>query len=148
VVHETAKQERCAQHEYRVGAWYFTTLDLPVVAGRAFDDRDAPDSVQVCIVNEAFVRSHVQGRSPIGLRLAIRPTGSAQAPPVVREIVGVARQVKGRPTETEDLIQIYVPLAQDTPGDIFMLVRGRRDGWKSLRHPCVRRWRAWTGSNW
>jgi putative ABC transport system permease protein len=32
--------------------------------------------------------------------------------------------VKGRPTETEDLIQIYVPLAQDTPGDIFMLVRG------------------------
>ncbi len=42
---------------------------------------------------------------------------------MVREIVGVARQVKGRPDEVEDLLQIYVPLAQNTPGDIFMIVR-------------------------
>ena len=74
-----------------------------------------PGSVQVCIVNEAFVRTYLQGdrrsacASPSGRRVA-------QAPPVVREIVGVARQVKGRPNETEDLIQIYVPLAQDTAG--------------------------------
>ncbi len=31
--------------------------------------------------------------------------------------------MKARPNEIEDLIQIYVPLAQDTPGDIFMVVR-------------------------
>jgi putative ABC transport system permease protein len=91
------------------------------VAGRAFDERDAPDSVQVCIVNEAFVRRYLQGRSPIGVRVTIRQTADAE--PVVREIVGVARQVKGRPDETEDLVQLYVPLAQDTPGDIFMVVR-------------------------
>lgn len=39
--------------------------------------------------------------------------------------------MKGRPDETEDLVQIYVPLAQDTPGDIFMVVRpapGRVEG--------------------
>ena len=82
-----------------------------------------PAGVQVCIVNEAFVRSYFQGRSPIGRRVAIRAAAPAQAPPVVREIVGVARQVKARPNEMEDLIQIYVPLAQDTPGDIFMVVR-------------------------
>ncbi|MGH8638038.1 MAG: ADOP family duplicated permease, partial [Burkholderiales bacterium] len=102
---------------------YFQTVDLPVVAGRGFNDRDRRDSVLVCIVNEAFVRGHLRGRSPIGLRVATRPTASAQAPPVVREIVGVARQVKGRPDETEDLVQIYVPLAQETTGDIFMVVR-------------------------
>jgi putative ABC transport system permease protein len=106
-----------------VSSAYFGTLDLPVVAGRGFDTRDAPDSLPVCIVNEAFVRRHLQGRSPIGVRVAMRPTRSAQGPAEVREIVGVARQVKGRATETEDLIQIYVPLAQNTPGDIFMLVR-------------------------
>ena len=76
---------------------YFQTLDLPIVAGRGFDDRDTGGSVAVCIVNEAFVRGHLQGRSPIGVRVALRPTGSPQEPPVVREIVGVARQVKGRP---------------------------------------------------
>ena len=102
---------------------YFATLDLPVVAGRSFNDRDTRDSVPVCIVNEAFVRGHLQGRSPIGLRVAIRPTASPQTPPVVREIVGVARQVKGRPDETEDLVQIYVPMAQNLVDDIFLVVR-------------------------
>lgn len=118
-----AESQRPTADYQIVSPTYFRTLDLPVVAGRGFDDRDAPDSVQVCIVNEAFVRGYLQGRSPIGLHVAIRPTASAEAPPVVREIVGVARQVKGRPNETEDLVQIYVPLAQDTPGDIFMVVR-------------------------
>ena len=116
---------------------YFRTLDLPVVTGRGFNDRDSRDSVPVCIVNEAFVRGYLQGRSPIGLRVAIRPTTSAQEPSVVREIVGVARQVKGRPDETEDLVQIYVPLGQDTMDDIFMVVRPRSGSADALA-PSVR----------
>jgi putative ABC transport system permease protein len=106
-----------------VSPTYFQTLDLPVVAGRAFDDRDTRDSVPVCIVNEAFVRRHLQGRSPIGLRVALRSTASAQAKPFVREIIGVARQVKGRPDETEDFFQIYAPMAQNLRDDIYLLVR-------------------------
>jgi putative ABC transport system permease protein len=102
---------------------YFDTLDLPVVTGRAFDERDRADSVPVCMVNEAFVRRFFQGRSPIGMRLVIRPTAAPRANPFIREIVGVARQVKGRPDETDDFLQIYVPLAQNTVGDIFLLVR-------------------------
>ena len=102
---------------------YFQTLDLPVVAGRAFDDRDAREGIRVCIVNEAFVRGYLQGRSPIGLRIAMRPAGVAQAEPVVREVVGVARQVKGRPDEREDLVQLYVPLAQDLRDDVYLVVR-------------------------
>ena len=102
---------------------YFRTVDLPLVAGRGFDAGDTGGGVPVCIVNEAFVRGYLQGRSPIGVRIAIRPTASSQAPPVVREIVGVARQVKGRPDETEDLVQIYVPMAQNLVDDIYLLVR-------------------------
>jgi hypothetical protein len=41
----------------------------------------------------------------------------------VSEIVGVARQVKGRPDETEDMIQIYVPNAQFMLDDIYLAVR-------------------------
>ena len=57
------------------------------------------------------------------MRVGIRRGPTPQSPAVVREIVGVARQVRARPNETEELIQLYVPLPQDTPGDIFMLVR-------------------------
>jgi hypothetical protein len=85
---------------------YFSTLDLPILAGRAFDRRDTRDGVPVCIVNEAFARGF-HGRSPIGQRVALRPASSPQAKPVVREIVGVARQVKGRPDENKDFIQLY-----------------------------------------
>jgi putative ABC transport system permease protein len=106
-----------------VSPTYFQTLDLPVVAGRGFSDRDARKSVPVCIVNEAFVRGPLQGRSPIGVRVAVRQSSSLTAPSVVREIVGVARQVKGRPDEAEELVQIYVPLAQDPLDDMFMVVR-------------------------
>jgi putative ABC transport system permease protein len=102
---------------------YFPTLHLPVVEGRGFDDRDTRASAPVCIVNEAFARAYGRGRSPIGLRVAVRPTGSPQAKPMVREIVGVARQVKGRPDETADLLQIYVPMAQNLMDDSYLLVR-------------------------
>jgi putative ABC transport system permease protein len=37
--------------------------------------------------------------------------------------VGVARQVKGRPDEAEDFVQLYVPFVQDPYDDIFLLVR-------------------------
>jgi putative ABC transport system permease protein len=102
---------------------YFETLDLPIVGGRAFDQRDRAGSAAVCMVNEAFVRRLFPGRSPLGMRLAIRPASAPQEKPVIREIVGVVRQVKGRPDETADFLQIYIPLAQNTVGDIFLLVR-------------------------
>jgi len=103
-----------------VSASYFNTLDLPIVTGRAFNDGDTAGGTLVCIVNEAFARRHLQGRSVIGGRIAVRaPSGLLQ----VREIVGVARQVKGRPDEAEDFVQLYVPFVQDPYDDIFLLVR-------------------------
>jgi putative ABC transport system permease protein len=100
---------------------YFETVDLPIVAGRAFTERDTASSTRVCIVNEAFVRHHLHGRTPIGARLLFQPPDSPD--PQIRQIVGVARQVKARPDETEDLIQIYTPLAQGGFDDIFLLAR-------------------------
>ena len=123
--------------EYQVvSPTYFSTLDLPILAGRAFDRRDTRDGVPVCIVNEAFARGF-HGRSPIGQRVALRPMGSPQAEPVVREIVGVARQVKGRPDETKDFVQLYVPMAQDLSDDVFLVVRPKSGRAEALA-PSVR----------
>jgi putative ABC transport system permease protein len=123
--------------EYQVvSAAYFPTLDLPILAGRAFDRRDTRDGVPVCIVNEAFARSF-HGRSPIGQQVALRPASSPQAKPVVREIVGVARQVKGRPDEGQDFVQLYVPMAQDLSDDMFVVVRPKSGRAETLA-PSVR----------
>ena len=119
-----------------VSPTYFSTLDLPLLAGRAFDGRDRRDGVPVCIVNEAFAQT-LGGRSPIGLRVALRPTSSPEATPVVREIVGVARQVKGRPDEATEFVQLYVPMAQDLSDDIFLVVRPKSGAAEALA-PSVR----------
>jgi putative ABC transport system permease protein len=103
---------------------YFSALDLPIVAGRAFDARDTPTSPRVCIVNEAFVRS-LGGRSPLGMRVSFKVSDSPQAKPSVGEIVGVAKQVKGRPDEPKDYVQIYVPITQELSDDIILLVRAK-----------------------
>ncbi len=108
----------------QVVSWsYFETLDLPIVDGRAFTSRDTGESPGVCVINEAFAARYFRGTSPIGQRLSLRQGGNTRQPPVLREIVGVARQVKGRPDETSELLQVYVPMTQDGLDDIYLLVR-------------------------
>jgi putative ABC transport system permease protein len=117
-----AARRPTAAHEI-ASATYFDTLDLPLLAGRGFDARDTRQSVPVCIVSEALARKHLGGRSAIGMRLVLRPASAPDAKPTVREIVGVARQLKERPDETEEYVQIYAPITQLIMDDIFLLVR-------------------------
>jgi putative ABC transport system permease protein len=98
---------------------YFRTLDLPIVAGRGFTAGDRASRPPVCIVSEGFVRRYLAGRNPLGIQLRVNTNRDAPA----REIVGVARQVKERPDETQDLIQIYVPNQQVPHTEAYLLVR-------------------------
>src|SRR4029453_600343 len=92
---------------------YFRLLGVPVLAGRTFTDDDATEAPQVCIVDEAFVRRYLKGRTAIGTRLLVN--AMVQPPQaVLREIVGVVKHVKERPEEPEAPPQIYVPVAQNT----------------------------------
>jgi putative ABC transport system permease protein len=115
---------------------YFSTLELPIVAGRGFDSRDIRNSTPVCIVNEAFARG-LGGRSPIGMRVSFKVADSPQDKPNVGEIVGVAKQVKGRPDEPKDFVQIYVPLPHEPSDDMIMLVRAK-NGHAAALTPAVR----------
>jgi putative ABC transport system permease protein len=119
-----------------VSPTYFSTLELPIVAGRAFDTRDSRGNPRVVIVNEAFARS-LGGRNPIGLQVSFNQVDSPRDKPYIAEIVGVARQVKFRPDESRDYVQLYVPWAQDPVDDVLMLVRSKTGGADALT-PAVR----------
>jgi putative ABC transport system permease protein len=115
---------------------YFETLDLPIVSGRGFNQRDTLHSVPVCLVNEAFVRRHFEHRNPIGARLSL--IAAPDRPAQIREIVGVARQTSGEPDAPEELVQVYVPLAQYPTGDVYMVVQPSVGAARALT-PLVRR---------
>jgi len=103
---------------------YFRTLDLPIVAGRRFTERDSAGAPAVCIVNEAFVRRVLRGRNPLGVRIALQR--NPQMKPIVKEIVGVARQTHGWTTDRDEFLQVYMPLAQLATGDVYMVARASR----------------------
>ncbi len=110
--------------EYQiVSPSYLRTLDVPIIAGRGLSDADTAEGVPVCLVSEAFSRRYVRGKRPIGMRVAIKPMGLGPAQPVIREIVGVVGQVRRRPEEAEDTVDIYVPQAQNAWSNAALVVR-------------------------
>jgi putative ABC transport system permease protein len=95
-----------------VGPDYFATLKLPVMRGRALDERDSAAAAGAVVVNEEMVRRHFKNREPLGSRISLG-AGSAPEGGTVRDfqIVGVVRSIglgefqKPRP-------QVYFSLAQ------------------------------------
>jgi putative ABC transport system permease protein len=116
-------------------AGYFRALDLPIVAGRPFTERDTTGAPAVCIVNEAFVQRVLRGRNPLGVRISVQRTG--QSAPIVKEIVGVARQTSGWTTDRDEFLQVYMPLAQYPTGDVYMVARASTTAAQALT-PIIR----------
>ncbi|WP_426748174.1 ABC transporter permease [Myxococcus faecalis] len=114
-----------------VGLDYFRTLGISRVSGRDFtvaDDRTAPP---VVLVNEAFVRRHLEGKSPLGRRLRLGWGGEAP-----KEIVGVVRDVRHQSLGAAPEPEVYVPHAQFPLNALTVFLRTSRDPMSLL--PTVR----------
>ena len=86
---------------------YFSTLRVPLVAGRDFTGADREGGRLVAIVDETFARQYLDG-SPIGKRLNL---GTPEMPEWW-EVVGEVNNVKAFGLERPDLPTLYRPLAQ------------------------------------
>jgi predicted permease len=83
-----------------VSPGYFDTLKIPVLAGRDFQDRDNANAQRVMMVNESFVRSHLNGLNPLGQ--TVRTIAEAGYPETTYEIVGVVGNTKYSDLRAED----------------------------------------------
>jgi putative ABC transport system permease protein len=88
-----------------VASSFFTTLGIPLIAGRDFTPRDDAASAEVGIVNETLARRFWPGEPAIGRQLA-RADGKAI------QIIGVARDVKYESVQEAPMAFLYRPLAQ------------------------------------
>jgi predicted permease len=69
-----------------VSPGYFSTMGIPILEGRDFDDRDIKQTSNVAIVNSSFARHYFGGRSAMGRHLG---QGDAPGTKLDIEIVGV-----------------------------------------------------------
>jgi putative ABC transport system permease protein len=107
---------------------YFTTLEIPLLAGRDFTEHDDEKSRKVVILNQAAVRRWFAGRNAVGARLRLKDEKEW------RTVVGIVGDTSSVFYNTVDWLtdpRIFLPMKQ-TPADsaspvarqVFAFVRG------------------------
>jgi putative ABC transport system permease protein len=118
---------------------FFETFGIRMVQGRALSDGDGVNAQRVAVVNERFARLFLDGRDPVGQRIAmddiVAPignrvlaggvlTGLASDSRAEWHIVGVFRDVSnGEPFGEPKAPEVYVPFAQSPWPQAMVAVR-------------------------
>ena len=127
--------EKSAIDRNLISAGFFNLLRIPVLEGREFAKSDDGQSSLVAVVNQAFVKHYLPGRSPVGLRI-----GGCGKPVT---IVGLVKDSKYYSFVEVTRPVIYLPFMQRY-GDVGEYDRGigmfvRARGETGLALPPLRR---------
>jgi len=105
-----------------VSPGHFKTLEIPLLAGRDFDERDRKGAQRVIIVNERMAQMLWPGESAIGKHVFIGASGKNAL-----EVVGVVRTGKYRALAEDPRPYYYWPMAQRGPDGMTLIVRTAGD---------------------
>ncbi len=107
--------------------WYFQTLGIPVLAGRAFTEQDGAQAAGVALVNQAMARRFWGGQSPVGQRLSLDAGESW------RTVVGLVGDVKQYGLDQAPSEEVYRPLSQvpQIGGSVLLRTAGRPEALES-----------------
>ncbi len=92
-----------------IGAGYFKTLGVPLLAGREFTKSDIVGSGKVAVVNEAFAKKFNLGRDAVGKWMARGGAGDS----LDMQIVGLVQNAKYNSVKDEIPPVFYTPYRQD-----------------------------------
>jgi macrolide transport system ATP-binding/permease protein len=97
-------------HVLTVGPAFFTTMQIPLLAGREFDERDRVDSPPVAIVNEAWARMNLEDQNPLGQQIVLYPDSKK---PQQMEVIGVAKNARYGDLKGEYPPVVYMAFGQN-----------------------------------
>jgi predicted permease len=104
------QQHKVSTHILMTTPDFFETMQIPMLLGRAFNDRDQPGSQPVAVVSEAYVKTNFPDRNPLGQHIVV-----SRRPPLEDrdvEIVGVARNARYGALKGEFRDIAYLPFNQ------------------------------------
>jgi predicted permease len=91
---------------------YFHAMQIPLLEGRDFSERDDVKSLQVMIVNQAFAQKFFPGEEVLGKKLKPGAGNGTPGGPAWREIVGVVGNSRLGATQREMRPAMYLPASQ------------------------------------
>jgi putative ABC transport system permease protein len=106
---------------------YFRTMQIPVLRGRVFDERDVRNSPGVAIVNETLARRYFAGENPVGRRITMNDENPKEEDWAT--IIAVVKDTKPRELAGEPVAEMYMPYAQQPEPGMALMIRtaGRPD---------------------
>ncbi len=119
--HPVPKSEEPATDIETVSAGFFKTMNIPLLRGRDFTERDDSKAPGVVIVNEMFARKYFPNEDPLGKH--ITPGASNGGPSQPREIIAVVGNVKARSLDADDVATYYIPSTQLNFGSMAVCLR-------------------------
>ncbi|MDQ3488128.1 MAG: ABC transporter permease [Acidobacteriota bacterium] len=107
----------------------FRTLGVPIVRGRAFDDRDHAGAAPVVVVSEFTARQIFGTIDAVGQQLVLQ--GRPRAPTAT--VIGVARDTDVRQILFDPRAFVYLPLAQHYGPLLTVVARSTGDAARAVR---------------
>jgi putative ABC transport system permease protein len=98
---------------------YFATLQIPMLAGRDFTERDTSDASLVAIVSKATARKLGGDRDLLGRRIIMGSQGGGQ----VMEVIGIVGDVRTQSLTAFSEVEFYRPVMQRQRQAMTMLVK-------------------------
>lgn len=110
-----------------VSSDYFRTLDVPIFAGRDFNESDTLNAPLVAIVNQAFAKRNFGVADPVGRVFGVRQDGGKGDK--VYRVVGLAGNTKYGDLREQEGPIAYLPQSQDPAPDpdATLLIQSNED---------------------
>lgn len=103
-------QTHLGEADYRVvSEGFFKTLQIPLLRGRLFEDRDTPEAQQVAVISESLAREKWPNQDPLGQTIEF---GNMDGDLRLLSIIGVVGDVRDDNLEAHPLPIVYVNYRQ------------------------------------
>jgi macrolide transport system ATP-binding/permease protein len=123
-------------HVLAAGPRFFTTMQIPILAGREIDGRDQPGSTPVAVISERLARTYFGNENPVGRRITF-PEEKRDL-----EIIGVSANLRygGLKNGDASAMTVFAAASQLSPDRVTYALRTAGDPLSYVRsvHEIVR----------